>query len=42
MRNEFRAEKDAILERASHERQKRDDKVRETQIMADKQIDDLR
>ena len=42
MRNDFRAEKEAILEKASNERQKRDDKIRETQIMADKQLEDLR
>ena len=36
MRTEFRQEKDLILERASKEKSKLNDKMREMQIMTDK------
>ena len=41
-RRDFRIEKESILERAHKQQSKLEDKVREMQIMTDKQMEDLR
>jgi len=42
MLHDFRVEKEGILEKATKERHKRDDKIRDLQIQSEKQLDDMR